>query len=146
MLRKVMLAAARWHTKVNQMPTTLPVYPLESAGLVDAAVQHMLLAAKDSEHKAQQLDADPRWLRIALWLEECAEKVKACCDADALGTLDGIADSIFVDAGAAYRFSWDLDGAYREVVRSNETKTFSGDVRVRDKGPNYSPPDLRSFL
>lgn len=35
---------------------------------------------------------------------------------------------------------------FDEIHRSNMSKQVTKDSRVRDKGPDYSPPDLRRFL
>ena len=65
--------------------------------------------------------------------------------------LDAVADLIYVLIGYALKAGYDLDGAFREVHRSNMTKlgadgkpiNINGKIR---KGPNYSPPDLTPYI
>lgn len=66
--------------------------------------------------------------------------------------LDAIADSIYVLIGLALKMDFDLDGAFREVHRSNMSKLGEdGKPIKRDdgkvlKGPNFTPPDLTPYL
>ena len=66
--------------------------------------------------------------------------------------LDAIADLIYVLIGLALKVGFDLDGAFREVHRSNMSKLGpDGKPIYRDdgkilKGPDYTPPDLGPFI
>lgn len=66
--------------------------------------------------------------------------------------LDAICDSIYVLIGLALKIGFNLDGAFREVHRSNMTKLGpDGKPIKRDDGkvqksPNFIPPNLRPFL
>lgn len=55
---------------------------------------------------------------------------------------DGIADTIYTLANFALALGIDLPRVLEEVTRSNATKKYRS---RRDKGPDYSPPDL-SFV
>lgn len=93
---------------------------------------------------------DPRWLRAHLILEEFSEMLIGMGSSDELQTLDALADLQYVVSGSAVTFDLPLEMAFLEVHRSNMTKEKQpkdvDKARVRDKGPNYQPPDLRMIL
>ena len=66
--------------------------------------------------------------------------------------LDAICDSVYVLIGLALKMGMDLDGAFREVHRSNMSKlgTDGKPIRRSDgkvlKGPNFTPPDLTPYI
>lgn len=148
MLDLAVAALERFHAKINQPPLRgMPSTPLKDAQGIHNVVKEMHNAARFADKMMHMSGrVDQRWHRIQLWLEECAEKLEACMKGDALECLDGICDSIYVDIGAAHRFNMDISGAFAEVCRSNDSKEFNGDPRVRDKGKNYSPPNLLPFV
>ncbi len=89
------------------------------------------------------------YLRSRLIQEEYYEFVDAKTDID---RLDALADLLYVVYGAAHALGYDIDGAFREVHRSNMSKLDSdGKPIYREdgkvmKGPNYTPPDLHPFV
>lgn len=93
---------------------------------------------------------DVRLTRAHLILEEAAEVLRALANRDRVQLLDGLADLAYVTFGTAVAYGLPLDAALVEVHRSNMTKERQADdpenVRMRDKGPNYEPPDLRRVL
>lgn len=66
--------------------------------------------------------------------------------------LDAIGDLIYVLIGLALKADYDLDGALREIHRSNMSKLGAdGKSILREdskilKGPNYTPPDLTPYV
>lgn len=65
---------------------------------------------------------------------------------DPVACLDGLADSVWVACGTAAEAGWDMNGAFAEVDRSNNSKTpglMVGDKLT--KGPNFTPPNLVPF-
>lgn len=66
--------------------------------------------------------------------------------------LDAICDSIYVLIGLALKMGFDLDGAFREVHRSNMSKLGEDGKPIKRedgkilKGPNFTPPDLKPYI
>lgn len=69
-----------------------------------------------------------------------------------LEILDAICDLIYVLIGLALKMGFDLDGAFREVHRSNMSKLGKDGKPIKRedgkvlKGPNYTPPKLEAFI
>lgn len=81
------------------------------------------------------------------------EEMQELCDASSdIKFLDAIGDIIYVLIGLALKCGYDLDGAFREIHRSNMSKLGTdGKPIYRDdgkilKGPDYTPPDLEPFI
>lgn len=88
-------------------------------------------------------------LRYRLIKEEFEELVFAT---DHEQRLDALADLLYVVYGTAIVLDYDIDGAFREVHRSNMSKLgadgkpmYRNDGKVL-KGPNYSKPNLKPFV
>lgn len=90
---------------------------------------------------------------IDLQFELIAEEYDELCVAYSnIETLDAIADLIYVLIGLALKCGYDLDGAFREVHRSNMSKLgadgkpiYREDGKIL-KGPNFTPPNLEPFI
>ena len=71
---------------------------------------------------------------------------------DLVAYVDAVCDLIYVLAGSLVSFGVDLDKCFAEVHRSNMSKLGEdGKPIVREdgkilKGPNFTPPDLRSII
>lgn len=93
-------------------------------------------------------DHKDRDLRVRLIQEELDELGTAFKNNDLVGVADAIADLLYVVYGAAYYCGIDIDPIFREVHRSNMSK--SGATRRHDgkiiKPPTYSPPDIAPLL
>lgn len=93
---------------------------------------------------------DARELRVHLIAEEFSELATALAENDKVLLADALADLVYVAYGTAVTFGIPLDAVFAEVHRSNMTKEPQPDdpdaARVRDKGPNYSPPDVERVL
>ena len=68
-----------------------------------------------------------------------------------LGLLDALCDQIVTATGVAYMMGFDIEGALKEVVRSNNSKMVDGKFTFDDNGKimkpdSYSEPDLTPFL
>lgn len=93
-------------------------------------------------------DAQSLLLRIRLIQEECSELITEASNRDLVGFADALADILFVVYGTAVACGIDMAPVFEEVARSNLTKDgggkdFGGKII---KGPNYSPPDIKSML
>lgn len=66
--------------------------------------------------------------------------------------LDALCDLIYVAIGFALKAGFDLDGAFREVHRSNMSKLGPDGKPIKHedgkilKGPNFTPPDLMPYV
>jgi len=85
-------------------------------------------------------------LRLHLIVEEAGfEVAQALADGNKLELLDALADGAYVVAGTAVAYGLPLSAAFMEVHRSNMTKAVR-DARIRNKGPNYTPPNLQRVI
>lgn len=85
------------------------------------------------------------YLRMHLMLEEVYETCLAMINGEKVETLDGLIDLIYVTIGTALTFGLPIELGWIEVQRSNMTKETTH-IRCRDKGANYSPPDLEKLF
>jgi len=97
-------------------------------------------------------DDDITDLRIELIEEEFDELKAAVFDKNMIEVADALTDLAYVIYGMADIYGIDLDACFREVHRSNMSKLGDdGKPILRAdgkflKGPNYSPPDLKTVL
>jgi NTP pyrophosphatase (non-canonical NTP hydrolase) len=93
-------------------------------------------------------DPSQRALRAHLKLEEVGEWLLAMAAADEVAAADGLADILFVTLGDAVTYGHPAEDLFMEVAMSNLTKRRKSheDVRVRDKGAAYLPPDIKGVL
>jgi predicted HAD superfamily Cof-like phosphohydrolase len=88
-----------------------------------------------------------------LILEEFDEFIKSYLEKDDEGQLDGCMDLIWVVLGYCYMRDYDVNGAWKEVARSNLSKIDSttGKVNKRKDGKvmkpeGWTPPNLKPFI
>lgn len=65
--------------------------------------------------------------------------------------LDALCDQIVTATGVAYMMGFDIEGALKEVIRSNNSKMVDGKFEFDDNGKiakpdSYSDPDLTPFI
>ena len=70
---------------------------------------------------------------------------------DNLELLDALCDQIVTATGVAYMMGFDIEGALKEVMRSNNSKMVNGKFEFDDNGKivkveGYSPPNLKTYL
>lgn len=70
---------------------------------------------------------------------------------DHIELLDALCDQIVTATGVAYMMGFDIEGALKEVVRSNNSKMVDGKFIFDDNGKimkpdSYSKPDLTPFI
>ena len=91
-------------------------------------------------------------LRTNLHTEEFRELGEAMLTGNIVDIADAIGDSIVVLCGTAVSYGIPLDEVFAEIHRSNMSKLGEdGKPIVREdgkilKGPNFSPPDLKSII
>ena len=93
-------------------------------------------------------DHDPRFARTQLMIEELGETILGLANCDEQETLDGLSDLAFVTIGTAIAFGLPIAEGLDEVCDSNLTKAkrSKDDPRLRDKGSDYKPPNLKRIL
>lgn len=72
-------------------------------------------------------------------------------DIDRNELLDALCDQIVTATGVAYMMGFDIEGALKEVIRSNNSKMVDGKFEFDDNGKiakpdSYSEPDLTPFI
>lgn len=70
---------------------------------------------------------------------------------DKVNFLDALCDQIVTATGVAYMMGFDIEGALKEVIRSNNSKMVDGKFEFDDNGKiakpeSYSEPDLAPFI
>jgi predicted HAD superfamily Cof-like phosphohydrolase len=91
-------------------------------------------------------------LRKELNDEEWKELNQAWEGEDLVAYTDAVCDLVYVLVGSLVSFGVDFDRCFAEVQRSNMSKLGEdGKPIVREdgkilKGPNFTPPDLRSII
>ena len=70
---------------------------------------------------------------------------------DHIELLDALCDQIVTATGVAYMMGFDIEGALKEVIRSNNSKMVNGKFEFDDNGKiakpdSYSKPDLTPFV
>ena len=107
--------------------------------------QEVLHTAKFPSEKTQQM-------RVDLIAEELDELRAAIADQNIIEVADALTDLLYVVYGAGHAFGIDLDETFNEVHRSNMSKLGEDGKPIRRedgkvlKGPNYTPPDLKTVL
>ena len=128
--------------------TEEPVSEEAEADLLSDAASDMLQAAMKMEHYMRNSPHTQRIARAQIMIEELSEILEAMVTRDEVSFLDGLADLQFVLFGTAVAYGIDLEGPHLEVCRSNMSKAAGGSdqVRLRDKGPDYSPPNMKQSI
>jgi hypothetical protein len=98
----------------------------------------------------QKINISNQILYSNLIEEEYREFLSSISDKD---ELDACMDMIWVILGYCYMRGWDVDGAWKEVARSNLSKIdpLTGKVNKRSDGKvlkpeGWTPPQLEQFL
>lgn len=104
------------------------------------------LRAMGMNGAAADLDTVGKELKKGYW-DNCIQ-----LEGDRLEMLDADCDLMVVTIGSAQAQGADLEGAMREVIRSNESKRQPDGTLAKDgngkilKGPLYREPDLKPFM
>ena len=132
---------------INENLTELKEHVIMSEFLENDIAKSLLELATAMEEMMKTCE-DPRLARTQLMVEELGEAIQGLANCDELETLDGLADLAFVTMGTAIAFGLPLPQAVDEVCTSNLTKAKRSkeDIRLRDKGPNYVPPNMKRIL
>lgn len=80
--------------------------------------------------------------RIDFLEEEVAEYKAAFRRNDHAGMIDALGDIIFVAVGTAYKYGWDINEAWRRIVRANMQKVIAPEGKWKIAKPEgWTPPD-----
>lgn len=150
-----MTAISTAQSKINDFHSKMNIAPHER--LMKMQVNHdlrntasRLAAMKSKLLELYQESDDSRLLRMHLILEEAGELASSLANSDEQGALDAVGDLLYVTIGTATVYHLPLEEAFDEIHESNMSKERQPDDpegdRVRDKGPNYRPPNLTQFL
>ena len=108
----------------------------------------LLIQAHEMLERTNYGAHDARIARAQIHIEETAEMVEALASLNEVELLDALSDNQFITMGTALTFKMPLEEGHLEVCRSNLTKDVRAvnDPRLRDKGPDYKPPQLKEIL
>ena len=82
---------------------------------------------------------------------EHVERTETLSHDERVELLDALCDQIVTATGVAYMMGFDIEGALKEVVRSNNSKMVDGKFEFDDNGKimkaeGYFPPNLKTYL
>ena len=90
---------------------------------------------------------------LAAYYKGCSVEVSyhELCGVDKKELLDSLCDQIVTATGVAYMMGFDIEGALKEVIRSNNSKMVDGKFEFDDNGKiqkpsTFSEPDLTPFI
>lgn len=92
---------------------------------------------------------DERLYRVYLMLEELQEVVEALAQNDEVLLADALGDLKYVTVGTDITYGIPGQAVFDEIHKSNMTKIerdITTNHRMRDKGPDYVPPDIAKVL
>lgn len=137
-----------FHTKHGCVSTHFAKAVCRSPRVDNAIISLQAIASSIEQYG--DIENDPFELRTHLIAEETSEFLQACVDGDHVEMFDGLCDLLYVVLGTAVQFDMDVTDAFTkaftEIVRSNSTKVAGDSRRVRDKGDEYSPPNLEGIV
>lgn len=87
---------------------------------------------------------DWRQYRSCLIIEETRELLEAMNSGNRVEMADALGDLLYVVYGTAVHFGFPIDEIMAEIHRSNMTRERT-DFRMRNKGANFSPPNLENL-
>lgn len=98
--------------------------------------------------RAEQHHDDTRLWNAHLLIEEVGELCYALSQRDEVKVADAIGDVLYVALGVCVRYGLPAKAIFDEVHRSNMTKEYRAENngRLRNKGDQYSAPDMKKVL
>lgn len=127
-------------------------FPLDQAMppvSMEVAIQLTRVEGDLADVAVQAMDPDCLPLyRLHLIAEEAAELAKSLRAGDRVAAADALADLLYVVIGTAESYGLPWLELLEEVHRSNMTKQLrtADNIRMRDKGPDYRPPNISQVL
>lgn len=108
-----------------------------------------LQRSMQSTANQNQAYGDDRLYRALLMLEELGEICGALSECDEEDVADGLGDLLYVTFGTGVAYDIPLKPVFDEIHRANMAKKKRdphSDPRMRDKGTEWSPPDIRKAI
>lgn len=144
---------ANWFKAAKPEPTKKDI--CTQVGCHYEEVAEMMEAMQGHDHRASQMMssiADTYKMRH-LSVDGIVESVlvDSMQPKDNIELLDALCDQIVTATGVAYMMGFDIEGALKEVIRSNNSKMVKGKFEFDDNGKimkpeSYSEPDLTRFV
>lgn len=152
-MQKMSTSVAQFHQK-HGFPVGLSLVNTGTQGastpLLNDALYTLAKLAESLKQPGVDLQeaGDPRVYRLHLMVEELAEVAEALQLRREADLADGLADLAYVVAGTAVTYNIPLEVVVDEVHQSNMTKQVRtiDNLRMKDKGPDYRPPDIMSAV
>jgi predicted HAD superfamily Cof-like phosphohydrolase len=107
-----------------------------------------IVARLQNKANRDQADGDCRLYRSIATLEEVAETMIAMADGNEAEMADGLTDTLYFVLGTGVTYDIPLADCFDEVHRANmdKKKRSEDNPRMRDKGKDWTPPDIRTVL
>lgn len=130
-----------FHEKYG-LPIHIPMRPSPETAVIlsDAGSALSFIATKLKRGES------PDEKRFGKLLEEVAEMMTAVSNWDEVGAFDGLVDSSYVLNGIGVMYNFPLEDGFKEVHKSNMTKTVTDSLVANSKGPDFKPPNLNLIL
>ncbi len=128
-------------THCNSLSTEALEYLAEK---LEIQVRSIKMIARESSRLG-----DERLYRAYLILEEVQEAVEALANGNEVLLADALGDLEYVTQGTAVTYNIPLAAIFDEIHKSNMTKMMRDvetNPRMRDKGSDYVPPDIKELI
>ena len=134
---------ANWFKKAKPEPTAKDITTQIGCHYEEVSEMDCSLYVSNRNHTAANL------FKEAHSQPDFAENMIS--DLNHIELLDALCDQIVTATGVAYMMGFDIEGALKEVIRSNNSKMVDGKFIFDDNGKiakpdSYSEPDLTPFI
>lgn len=139
---------ANWFKAAKPEPTFNDYITQLGCHIEEIAEMALAIGAEDSPFY-DEANIQAEYLKGLVIPSEYIEIQKNLIDNTEL--LDALCDQIVTATGVAYMMGFDIEGALKEVIRSNNSKMIKGKFEFDDNGKiakpeSYSKPDLTPFV
>lgn len=137
---------ANWFRKAKSEPTTKDICTQVGVHFEEVAEMQLALGDTSMCHKIDQNAQDYKDGHQQVIIEMLMGSKRR-----EIELLDALCDQIVTATGVAYMMGFDIEGALKEVIRSNNSKMVDGKFEFDTNGKiakpeSYSKPDLTPFV